>query len=225
MKFIFSIKGGFIMEKLQVQLDKHKASVESQIATPLLVELDADTQDLRASGIESSSYTIGDYLPDAQLLNHLQEPVSLYKLIQGKPAIIKFYRGAWCPYCNLELQAYNQQLQQQPDIPLFAISPEKADQGIHIDNLGFTVLTDENNQFAEKLKLVFTLGENTSRIYEQFGIDLQKSQGNDENRLPIPATFVIDSSGKIVFAHVDADYTKRADIDEVFASYHQVDQD
>ena len=88
-----------------------------------------------------------------------------------------------------------------------------------IEALRFPVLSDSDNTLARSLNLVFGLPEKIQAIYAKFGIDLDKSQGNTERELPIPATFVIDSQGQVVYVDLDEDYTTRPDAKDVIAAY------
>lgn len=102
---------------------------------------------------------------------------------------------------------------------MIAISPEKPDSSIDTKNLNFKVFSDINNNLAKKLNLSFDITETIESIYEGFGIDLEKSQGNRNRILPIPATYILDSSRTVDYAYIDADYTKRAEPQEVINKY------
>ncbi len=102
---------------------------------------------------------------------------------------------------------------------MIAISPEKPDSSVDTANLNFKVFSDINNELAKKLDLAFDITETIEEVYKGFGIDLEESQGNKDRVLPIPATYIVDSSRKIVYAYIDADYTKRAEPKEVIEKY------
>ena len=131
-----------------------------------------------------------------------------------------FYRGGWCPYCNLELRAYQAVL---PEIKaagatLVAITPELDDASLSTsekNELEFEVLTDANSDYARELGLVFTLPERLRPIYESFGINVEEHNGEGQFDLPLAATFVVDVDGSIARAFVDADYTLRAEPSDV----------
>ncbi len=179
------------------------------------------TQSLKNLKLAENAANIGDKLPDANLINHLGDTVKLYDYLKGRPTIISFYRGTWCPYCNMEIAEYNELLQGE-DVNMLAISPEKPDAvNVQMDMaaLPFTVLSDVDNGLANELKLVFTLSDDLLGVYQTFNIDLEKSQGNSKNSLPIPATYIVDANGVIVKAWIDADYTVRAEPSEVISAY------
>ena len=135
--------------------------------------------------------------------------------------IVTFYRGGWCPFCNLELRAYQQML---PDIAtagasLVAISPEKPDETLSTaqkNALTFEVLSDVGQKVGRAFGLVYEFTEELKRAYQGFNLDIPARNGApDEWALPVSATYIIDRNGSIVYAYTDADYRDRADPREV----------
>lgn len=178
--------------------------------------------DLIQSGIAAQSLKAGDRLPPITLPNATGETVAVPDLLAQGPVVIAFYRGGWCPYCNLELRALQQYLSQikAAGASLVAISPETPDNSLSTaeqHNLTFEVLSDVGNGIARSLGLVFTVPENLRPIYQNFGIDLLASNGDDSFELPLPATYIVGQDGVILHAFVDADYTKRLDPEEIVA--------
>jgi peroxiredoxin len=156
----------------------------------------------------------GDKLPDFTLTNAKGEAVNIYQCLEDGPLIINFYRGAWCPYCNLELKAYKDILPEikEAGANLIAISPELPDTSLSLvekHQLEFEVLSDVDNKYAKSLGLVFALKDELKKIYKDFGHDLDKAQGNSRGELPIPATYVVDRDGTVLLASVNTNYTKR----------------
>jgi peroxiredoxin len=139
--------------------------------------------------------------------------------------VISFYRGEWCPFCNLELHALQEALPKINELGahLIAISPEKPDGGIVVtekNKLTFPVLSDFNNTVARQFGIVFRVGDELQDLSRTvFKNDLALRNGEDSYELPVPATFVIDANGIIRFAHVEVDYmTGRAEPGEVVAA-------
>jgi peroxiredoxin len=171
-------------------------------------------QDLMASAVAAEARNIGDQALDFELPNVKGGSLSLQALLQDGPVILSFYRGSWCPFCNLELNALQARL---PDIRaagarLIAVSPEKPDASLsHAEklNLEFDVLCDQGNRIAREYGLVMTVHESMRPLYLQWGIDVPAANGDNSHELPVPATYVIASSGEIRAAYVDKDYTKR----------------
>lgn len=172
--------------------------------------------ELSESQLTSKSLKTGDQFPQFTLPNAQGTEVSSLKLLKNGPLVIAFYRGGWCPYCNIELKALQNALPElkTKGAQLVAISPESPDNSlstIEKNNLKFEVLTDANNTFARSINLVYQLPQDLVALYKKFGIDLEDSQHNINNELPISATYVIDTSGKIIYHFVEEDYKLRAD--------------
>ncbi|MDZ4382643.1 MAG: peroxiredoxin-like family protein [Parvibaculum sp.] len=171
-------------------------------------------QELVERGVGKDALREGDRLPAATLLDAHGKEVSLAALVAEGPLVINYYRGAWCPYCNLELRAYQQLL---PEIEaaggrLIAITPELPDHAVTASEenaLSFPVLSDVGLKLSEALGISFELPEALKVLYGNFGAALDKLNGEDRWRLPIPATYVVGKDGIIVKAHVDVNYRAR----------------
>lgn len=143
--------------------------------------------------------------------------------MQEGAVILTFYRGEWCPYCNLELRAYQQILPQIKALgaSLIAISPQTPDRSlstIEKNQLSFDVLSDRGSLVAEAYKIAYQLPDELKRIYMQFSHALPDMNGTNDWQLPIPATFAISPYGKILLAHVDVDYRSRLEPEKVLES-------
>ncbi|NEQ46851.1 MAG: AhpC/TSA family protein [Leptolyngbya sp. SIOISBB] len=172
--------------------------------------------DIAQLGIEDQSLKTGDRLPEFTLTNALGNPVAIADLLQQGPLVIAFYRGGWCPYCNLELRALQQALPaiKAEGAQLVAIAPETPDHSLSTqekNELTFEVLSDIGNQVAREFGLVFTLPESLLPIYQSFGIDVAAHNGDENFELPVPATYVVTPEGKIVHHFVNVDYKQRED--------------
>ncbi len=158
----------------------------------------------------------GDRFPSLVLSDQLSRAVDLGVLASRQPLIVTFYRGGWCPYCNLELRAYQKQL---PEIAalgatLVAVSPETPDNTISTaekNDLSFPVLSDSKGRIADALGIRFELSPAIHALYQKFGHDIAARNGDDKWALPMPATFVVAKGGVIAHATVDPDYRNRLD--------------
>ncbi|MCT4791232.1 MULTISPECIES: peroxiredoxin-like family protein [Exiguobacterium] len=173
------------------------------------------TAELAASD-GAKGLTVGDEAPRFTLPNASGQSVSLEDLLQNGPVIVTFYRGGWCPYCNLELRAYQRELGkiEANGATLVAISPETPDHSLSTqekNDLAFQVLSDVENVVARQFDLVFNMPDYLIDVYKASGLDVARHNGNEDWQLPKPATFIIQPSGKISFADVPDDYTKRTD--------------
>lgn len=172
------------------------------------------TEDLVATGIAGKALQVGEQAPDFSLPNTSGEAISLASLRTKGPVVLNFYRGAWCPYCHLELKALDDIL---PEITalgasLVSISPNVVEKSAAFaaDNpFGFDILSDVDNVVAKQFGLVFTLADQLRPIYAKFGIDLPTFDGNNRFELPMPATYVLQADGKVAAGFVHEDYTKR----------------
>jgi peroxiredoxin len=155
-----------------------------------------------------------DLVPEFSLPGASGETVSLLETLAGGPVVLTFYRGAWCPYCNIQLAAYERALPAIAEAGgcLIAISPQKPDGTLSMtekNNLTFDVLSDAGNAVARQFGLVYKLPDDLKAAYSSFGVDLAAVNGDDSWELPIPATFVIGSNGRVQLVHAETDYRKR----------------
>ncbi len=191
-----------------------RQQMATQVPESVMSMMQEATAELARSGLIEKAVKTGDTMPDFDLSEVGGDYVRLGDLLQDGPVVISFYRGGWCPYCSLEMQALQRAL---PDIEqvgghLIAIAPElpeQAGQTRDKGNLTFPLLHDRNNALARACGLVFTLPDMLRPVYEGFGIDLEESQGNDHFELPVPATLIVRPDGVVAFAFVDVDYTQR----------------
>ncbi|TWR26727.1 AhpC/TSA family protein [Mucilaginibacter achroorhodeus] len=169
--------------------------------------------------LNKTALNLGDRVPDFELKNALNKPVKLSALLQDGPVVLTWYRGGWCPYCNIQLRYLQSFLPQfkAAGATLVALSPELPDRSLDTtekNNLEFEVLTDHNNEVARQFRIAFTLNDELIEIYNDFH-KLETYNGVATNELPVPATYVIGTNGIIKYAFVDADYRKRAEPAEI----------
>ncbi len=172
-------------------------------------------EQVKKSGALEKALKVGDRAPDFELPNALGKPVKLSSLLEHGPVVVTWYRGAWCPYCNIALHGFQKVL---PEIKaegasLVAISPQTPDHTaatVAKDGLGFEVLSDKGNKAAHAFGVAYKIP--TVVIDQMKGrLDLNQYNGDSSNELPLGATYVIDRQGVIRYAFVDGDYRKRAE--------------
>ena len=167
------------------------------------------------SGILKQAKQIGEVAPNFVLTNATGAPVELKEYLKKGPVVLTWYRGGWCPYCNLTLHQLQQELPQFKKLgaSLIALSPELPDSSLKTTEkheLEFEVLSDLGNKVAKQYGVVFKLTDEVAAMYnESFG--LNEYNGDASNELPLAATYVINQDGKIVYAFLDADYRNRAE--------------
>ncbi len=177
--------------------------------------------ELVAATSNNKTKITGDTFNSFSLANQKGEIVNSNELFNGNDyLVVSFYRGGWCPYCNIELKALRNELSNFKDLNanLVAITPESPDNSLTTsekNEISFQVLTDDKSKLATDLGLAFELPLSLRPLYDQFGLDIQKHNGQGVFTLPIPATYVIDKDMNILFHSVDLDYTKRLDPIEI----------
>lgn len=208
--------------RLADQLAAFKSAFKQRAAPERVALMEAATATLRDTGIETSALNVGDSAPAVTLLDATGRPFELADAWQHGPVVIVFYRGAWCPYCNLTLRAWQERLPrlQALGARFLAVSPQTPDHSISTaekNALAFPVLSDSTMEAARAFGVAFTLSPELAELYASVGNDLPVINGNGQWALPIPATYVVGRDGRIAFAHVEADYRDRAEPDEVMA--------
>lgn len=163
---------------------------------------------------------VGDQAKDFRLPNASGGEQTLAALLKEGPLVISFYRGGWCPYCNLEFKALSDALPKinQLGAKLIGISPELPDNSMSTKEkhqLPFDLLSDVGNKVAREYGIVMDVPPSMVPLYIKWGLDVPKSNGDESWELPIPATYVIDEDGKVTFAFVNKNYTERCEPAEI----------
>jgi len=178
---------------------------------------------LTASGAGSASPGTGDGLPDFQLPDAKGRLVGLSDLLANGPLVVSMNRGHWCDFCRFELTALQDHADQIAELGanIIAISPETQAYAKKFRarcGLTFPVLCDVDNGYALSLGLAIWVGEDLKPLYSKFGYDLERFQGNSAWMLPIPATYVVATDGRIVDCRVDPDFRNRMEPEDVIAA-------
>jgi peroxiredoxin len=184
-------------------------------------------QEIIETGIVDTALKMGDKAPDFSLKGANGETVSLSERLKSGPVVVLFYRGGWCPYCNMELKAYQDNLDTLSELgaSLMAITPESPDNSMTTkekNEISFDVLSDVNLEVSDKFGLTFTLPAPLAEVYGNFGINLPEVNGDEAWRLPIPAAYVIAQDGTVLLSHVDVNYTVRLDPLDVIAALQKL---
>ena len=174
-------------------------------------------------GLVKNAVGAGDPFPRFVLGDQLGRKTDLGALSDAGPLVVTFYRGNWCPYCNIELRAYQKALPEivEQGARLVAISPETPDYSLTTaekNGLAFPVLSDAQEQLADALRIRFELSSELIALYKTYDIDLPKQNGEGRWSLPVPATYVVAKGGLIAEAFIDADYEKRMEPAMVIAA-------
>jgi peroxiredoxin len=204
------------MTTLTRQLADYQAGFKQRASADRVATMEAATAQLRATGIESTALQVGAQMPALTLPDANGKPVELKALNASGPLVIVFYRGGWCPYCNLALREWQRLLTllRQRGANLVAISPQTPDNSLSTaekNELAFSVLSDSNLAAARAFGIAFTMSPELVDLYAKAGNDLPTLNGNGQWVLPVPATYLIDANGRVALAHVEADYRQRAE--------------
>lgn len=206
------------MNTLAQQIDELNKNLTQQVPPEVLTSFGQSIEDVKKLQLEDHCIKVGDTFPNFQLKNTTNQVIELNDLLQKGPVIISFFRGSWCPYCNLELRALQQKLSEleAKKVTLIAISPQLSSysatlkETLHLD---FELLTDQDNHLAKQIGINFELQDYVSPIYQNLGIDLAVYNGNTQQELPIPAVFTLDSTGRVTYKFVDSNYMNRIDME------------
>ncbi|BCF95037.1 peroxiredoxin-like family protein [Paraburkholderia largidicola] len=214
-------KLGTLPERLKAFKADYKAGKPPFNAPPHIHPImERATEELIASGLVRNSVKEGNLAPNFQLQDQDGNQVSSIELLSQGPLIVSFYRGAWCPYCNIEIQAMNEFLPTIHSLgaKLVAISPMTPANGrraVRKHELNFPVLSDPGNEVAAQYGLKFELPNYLIDLYKSLRNELPAVNGDPSWTLPMPARFVVGQDGYILYSEVNPDYTHRPDPSEM----------
>ncbi len=210
---------------LQAKLDAFKADFEAgkppyNVPRSVIDVMHRATAELKASGAAERAVKVGDKAPSFTLNDPEGKPVSSADLLAKGPLVVSFYRGVWCPYCNMELQALQEALPkfQELGANLVAISPQtpvNSRKSVRQNELSFPILSDTQNDVAAVFGLRFALPDYLVELYKNLKNDLPNFNGDPSWTLPMPARYVIGQDGTVLYAEVNPDYTRRPEPDDM----------
>ncbi|MGE0702133.1 MAG: peroxiredoxin-like family protein [Hyphomicrobiaceae bacterium] len=212
---------------LQAELDAFKATWTERVG-PVVAQMMSD-DNAALLPLAAKALKVGDRFPGLTLADQLGRPTDIAQLLSDGPIVVTFYRGGWCPYCNLELRAYQKML---PEIQalgarLVAVTPETPDNALSTaekNDLAFAVLSDDAGRLADALGIRFELSDAVKAYFVKAGHDLPARNGNDRWSLPMPATYVVGTGGLIALAFVDPDYRRRLEPAAAIAALRKLRQ-
>lgn len=212
---------------LQEQLDARNAANRERLPAATTAAMDADVDAVSASGLAGAALDVGGVLPSFTLRDEQGVEVTREDLLAHAPVVLSFYRGGWCPYCNLQFAALAVALPaiEEQGARLVAVSPQTPDASLTTrerNELPFSVLSDVGNVLARKLGLVHRLSDDVKALYDGWGFDTDGANDGHGDELPLPATFVVDGDGVVRWRFVDADYRRRAEPDDVVAALREL---
>ncbi len=216
------------MTTTQPTIAEQSAAVSAGAATQLppevLAAFGAEQADLDAAGVPAGVAVPGVPMPDGALLDAHGAATTLAAARDGRPAVVVFYRGAWCPYCNLTLRTYQQELVpvlEKQGVGLIAVSPQKADGSLSVqeaNELTFAVLSDPGNGIAGQLGILTAPGEDVRAAQGALGLDVAAVNADGTHTLPMPTVAVVDARGTLRWIDVHPNYTTRTEVAEILAA-------
>ncbi|MFI5387113.1 MAG: peroxiredoxin-like family protein [Fimbriimonadales bacterium] len=206
---------------LSEQLEEFRAGWMQRVPAARRAIMERHITHLTEAGLGQRAKQVGDRAPTIILPDAHGETFDVATLLAKGPVVVTFYRGGWCPYCNLELKAYQTTLPRivAAGASLLAISPEKPDDTVSTaekNALTFPVLSDVGQSVAKAFGIVYAFTDELRTAYIGFNLDIPAKNGTpDDWSLPLSATYVIGADGVILFADTEVDYRRRTDPLEV----------
>lgn len=206
------------------QVTEFNVGFTAQIGPDLSAVFADEQSALNAGGIPAESVAVGQELPAATLRDPAGSPVALSDALGDRGTVIVFYRGSWCPYCNIALKHYQEALLpelRRRGVELVAISPqtpEASDLAVANGGLEFTVLSDPGNALVRELGILTEPSASARRAHTALGFDVADSNADSTGDIPFPTVLVVDANRRVAFVDVHVDYTTRTEVPEIVAA-------
>lgn len=184
----------------------------------------AERFDLDSAGVPVGVSAPGAPMPDGDLLDVHGAATSLARVRAGRPAVVVFYRGAWCPFCNIALRAYEAELTPalaDRGVVMIAVSPQKPDGSLSVaetNQLTYAVVSDPGNQLASALGVLTAPPVEVAAAQKKLGVDVTEHNADGGVTLPMPTTVVVDAGGVIRWIDVHPNYTTRSEVPDILAA-------
>jgi len=212
------------MTTIAEQANNVKATAASRLPAEVVAVFASDQAALTAGGIPSGAVAVGDQLATFTLPDATGQLRTLDELTVDGPAVIVFYRGGWCPYCNLTLRTYERDLLPQLSrysARLIAISPETPDASLSTqekNELTYTVLSDTGAHLADALRITFDPSEEGLAAQRALGVDIRTTRDDGGTQLPMPTVLIVDRDHIVRFVDIHPDYTGRTEVSDILAA-------
>jgi peroxiredoxin len=178
----------------------------------------AQTETIYPDGLK-----VGDIAPEINTVDQNGNTVSLKEILKKGDAVLVFYRGQWCGYCNKQLSKINDSLEAitAKGATVITITPETKEnikKTVEKTKAGFSVIQDSGLVIMKNYKVSFAVDDKTITKYKGYGIDFEKANGENGANLPVPATYIVGKDGKIKYVFFNKDYSKRASVKDILAN-------
>jgi peroxiredoxin len=209
---------------IREQSGQLKAAAAERLPAEVVEVFDRSIETFLGQGIPADAVKAGDHLEPFTLDDANGAAVSLDQIIDAGPAVIVFYRGGWCPYCNLALRTYQREL--LPELGAFgarlvAISPQGPDQSLSTAEkagLAFSVLSDPGSRLARSIGIAFQQADDVLAAQRQLGLDLVQVNAEGSTQLPRPTVLIVDQNRIVRFVDVQPDYTARTEVADILTA-------
>ena len=209
---------------IQEQSEQVQAAAAERLPAEVVATFTHDRKAMLERGMPTHAVAPGDLLQDFTLPNATGTDVSLSQLVADGPAVLVFYRGGWCPYCNLALHQYQSEL--VPQLARFgarlaAISPQTPDESLSTaekHSLQFPVLSDAGARVARRLGVTFEPAEDVLEAQRALGLDIREGNADGATELPMPTVLVVDRDRVVRLADVHPDYTNRTEVETIVSA-------
>lgn len=206
------------------QVGEMRATVAAQPQNEVLDVFEREQSTLAALGEPGGILRVGSTLPDVELIGPDGAPTTLSETAGGQPAVVVFYRGAWCPYCNIALSNYQELLLpalSDRAVRLIAVSPQGPDGSLTMQqkhDLAFAVLSDPGNVLAQAMGIVTTPSSEARAAQLRLGLDLTAVNADGTTGLPWPTTAILDAGLTLRWIDVHPDYSTRTEANDIIAA-------
>ncbi len=207
------------MTTIAEQVNEVKAAAAARLPSEVVAVFASDQAALAERGVPDAAVRVGDTIAPFALPDATGQTRTLDELTADGPAVIVFYRGGWCPYCNLTLRTYQRDLLPQlKSVSLVAVSPESPDASLSTREkaeLSYTVLSDTGAALASTLGITFEPSEQGVAAQQAIGVDIRTTRADSGTVLPMPTVLIVDRERVVRFVDVHPDYTGRTEVADI----------
>lgn len=208
-------------DSISEQVTAMQAGMATQLPAEAVAAFTNEQRELAGAGVPETAAAPGTPLPEVELLDPEERTTSVRAVADGRPAVVVFYRGAWCPYCNIALRTYETRLAPELErrgVALVAVSPQRPDGSLGMSDangLSFAVLSDPGNHTAAALGILTRPSDAILAVQRSIGLDLTEHNADGTTGLPLPTVLVLDAAGVIRWIDVHPDYSTRTEPEAV----------
>lgn len=189
--------------------------------TALIIALSLFINIAMAQGDHKQKYGVGDNAPSFTGIDQYEQEISSEEVLQKGPIVLVFYRGTWCPYCKKHVSALQNSLEEFTKLgaSIVVVTPEQSefvDKMVKKTDASFSIIHDKDYVIMKAFGLDFKISKETVPSYYNYVLNgTREANGNEDDILPIPATYVINTQGTIDYTHFDPNYKNRSSMEDI----------